>query len=58
LGLSFFVGWQTHLRLAEEAGMVFPVVVVEAEADELEVLNTRQLCERGTGGSKQSWTLF
>jgi hypothetical protein len=29
------------LRLAEEAGMVFPKAVVEAEVDELEVLNTR-----------------
>jgi hypothetical protein len=35
------------LRLAEEAGMVFPEAVVEAEVDELEVLNTRELRERG-----------
>jgi hypothetical protein len=35
------------LRLAEEAGMVFPEAVVEAEADELEGLNTRELRERG-----------
>jgi hypothetical protein len=35
------------LRLAEEAGMVFPEAVVEAEVDKLEVLNTRELRERG-----------
>jgi hypothetical protein len=35
------------LRLAEEAGMVFPEAVVEAEVDELEALNTRELRERG-----------
>ena len=35
------------LRLAEEAGMVFPEVVVEAEVDELEGLNTRELRKRG-----------
>jgi hypothetical protein len=35
------------LRLAEEAGVVFPEAVVEAEVDELEVLNTRELRERG-----------
>jgi hypothetical protein len=34
------------LRLAEEVGMVFPGAVVEAEVDELEVLNTVQLCTR------------
>jgi hypothetical protein len=33
--------------LAEEAGMVFPEVVVEAEVDELEGLNTRELRKRG-----------
>jgi hypothetical protein len=35
------------LQLAEEAGMVFLEAVVEAEVDELEVLKTRQLRERG-----------
>jgi hypothetical protein len=35
------------LRLAERVGMAFPEAVVEAEVDELEVLNTRQLRERG-----------
>jgi hypothetical protein len=35
------------LQLAEEAGMLFPEAVVEVEADELEVLNTVQLRERG-----------
>jgi hypothetical protein len=35
------------LRLAEEAGMVFPEAVVEEEVHELEALNTRQLRERG-----------
>jgi hypothetical protein len=54
------------LRLAEEAGMVFPEAVVEAEVDELEVLNTRELRERGRalgvvpvgdGRTKEAWRL-
>jgi hypothetical protein len=34
------------LRLAEEAGVVFPEAVAEAEVDELEVLNTHVSCAR------------